>query len=79
MYLPSAYLKERVTLEQVLAEHDFKSCSSDFRADWERLLSKKTDRDELWSFEPPPGATEIWGIALVRDGEIVSTLVESVG
>ena len=79
MRLPPAYLTERVTLEDVIAEHDFEASHSDFRADWERLLSKKTDGDELWRFAPPPGQIEVCGIALVRRGEVVSTLVESVG
>lgn len=79
MRLPPAYLTERVTMEDVIAEHDFEASHPDFRADWERLLSKRTEGDELWRFAPPPGQIEVWGIALVRRGEVVSTLVESVG
>jgi hypothetical protein len=78
MKLPTAYLTERVTLQDVLAEHNFRTCHPDFRADWERLLSKRAASDELWRFAPPPGHIEVTGIALVRDGEVVSTLVESV-
>lgn len=78
MKLPLAYLTERITVEDVLAEHDFAACDPDFRADWERLLSKRAASDELWRFAPPPGHIEVTGIALVRDGEVVSTLVESV-
>jgi hypothetical protein len=78
MKLPSTYLTERVTLEMVLAEHDFPSCPPEFRADWERLLSKRKAGDELWRFVPAPGHIQITGIALVRDGEVISTLVESV-
>jgi hypothetical protein len=79
MQLPREYLTERVTLEEVLAGHDFHMCPADFREDWERLLSKRADGDELWRFAPPPDAMELWGIALVRDGEIISTLLEAVG
>lgn len=79
MKLPPAYLTERVAVETVLAEHNFESCDPSFRADWERLLSKKAAGDELWRFAPPPGHIEVWGIALVRGGEVISTLVESVG
>ena len=78
MKLPAAYLTERVTLQQVLADFDFQACHPDFRADWERFLSKRTPSDELWRFAPPPGHIQVTGIALVRDGEILSTLVESV-
>ncbi|MGE5193328.1 MAG: hypothetical protein ACM3U2_12605 [Deltaproteobacteria bacterium] len=79
MQLPKAYLTDRVTLEQVLAEYDFGSCNAEFRADWERLLSKRAAGDEFWRFAPPPGHLEVWGIALVRDGKVISTLVDSVG
>ena len=78
MRLPPTYLSDRVTLEEVLAEHDFQASASDFRADWERLLSKRIAGDELWRFAPPPGQIEVTGIALVREGEVISTLVESV-
>jgi hypothetical protein len=79
MKLPSAYLTERVTLDDVLAEQDFSNCHPDFRADWERLMNKRVEGDELWRFAPPSGYIEVFGIALVRGGEIISTLVESVG
>jgi hypothetical protein len=79
MKIPQEWLKERVALEQLLAEHDFDSCYPSFRADWERLLSKKQDRDELWRFGPPPRGIFVRGVALARDGEIISSLVEAVG
>ena len=78
MKIPTAYLTERVTLEVVLAEYDFQTCHPDFRADWERLLSKRKANDELWRFAPPTGHIEVVGIALVRDSVVISTLVESV-
>jgi hypothetical protein len=79
MFIDQTYLTERVTLEEVLAQFDFQSCPQDFREDWERLLSKRVDGDELWRFAPPPGAMELWGIALVRDGKVISTLLEAIG
>jgi hypothetical protein len=79
MYIPPGYLTERITLEDVLAEHDFSQCPPDFRQDWERLLSKRMDGDELWRFAPPAGALKMWGVALLRQGEVISTLVEAVG
>jgi len=65
--------------EDVQATYDFETCHPDFRADWERLLKKKTDADELFNFAPPPGKLRVWGVALVRRGEVISTLVECVG
>jgi hypothetical protein len=79
MQLPISYLTERLTLEQVLEGYDFESCHAEFRADWERLLSKRSSGDEFWRFAPPPGHIKVWGIALVRAGEVISTLVDSVG
>ena len=79
MELPSSYLKEKTTVEAVRGRYDFDCCESHFRADWERLLSKKRNGDELWLFEPPKGAVELSGVALVREGKIISTLVEAVG
>ena len=79
MRLPREYLKERTTVEDVLATYDFASCHPDFRADWERLLSKRADGDELYNFAPPPGQFTIWGVALVRRGEVIATLIECVG
>ena len=77
--LPPLFLTQRVTLEQVFAEYDFESCHPDFRADWERLLKTKVDGDELWRFEPTANEVKVWGIALVRTGKIISTLIEAVG
>jgi hypothetical protein len=78
MILEVEYLTERVTLEDVLTEYDFKTCHPEFRADWERLLSKRIEGDEFWRFAPPPGHIQVTGIALVRSGQVVSTLVVSV-
>jgi hypothetical protein len=78
MNFPTSYLRERVTLNQVLAENDFNAAAPDYREDWERLLTKMRPGDELWRMEPPKNAIRIWGIALVRDGTIVSTLIQEV-
>ena len=75
MKLPSNYLTQRIQFADVIAEHDFGSCHPDLRADWERLLAKLQPGDELWRFAPPPGNIEIEGVALVRNGEVISTLV----
>ena len=76
MTLPPEYFIERVTAEDVGAGFDFGACHPGFRADWERLLSQRVDGDDLWRFASPPGHLKVSGIALVRDGEVVSTFVE---
>jgi hypothetical protein len=79
MHLPASYLKKRTTLRAVQRRFDFDSCGGEFKADWDRLMAKRRAGDELWVIEPPKGALEIWGIALVRKGQIISTLFEAVG
>jgi hypothetical protein len=79
MQIPKRYLTVPTSVVEVQAQFDFANCHPDFRADWERLLSKMQDGDKLWRFEPPANEHEIWGIALVRNGEVVSTLIEAVG
>jgi hypothetical protein len=74
MNLATSYLTERITEADVEAENDFKS-SPDFAEDWERLIRKRQPGDELWRFAPPPGEIEIRGVALVRRGNVISTLV----
>jgi hypothetical protein len=78
MELPPSYLKKKVTLEQVLAEKRVEDGVQDYRDDWDRLLAKMLPGDELWEFEPPQGAIRVWGIALVRHGRVISTLVDGV-
>ena len=36
--------------------------------------------DQLWEIAPPnKNAIQIWGIALVRDGAVIATLIDAVG
>lgn len=80
MELPLSYLTERTTFEQAGADnmHDgrpFGYCDDD----WQRLLAKRRDGDELWYFEPPSREViQLWGVALVRDGRIISTVITAV-
>src|SRR5438876_8408994 len=40
MRLDAAYLTRRISLEEVLLEHEFQAAPADFRSDWERLRGK---------------------------------------
>jgi hypothetical protein len=75
--LDPAYLTTRTNREEVESRFDF-SVESDFRADWKRLTDQMQAGDELWNFEPPPGLMRFWGVALVRAGKVISTLIEAV-
>lgn len=80
MELPASYLETRTTFDEVLADHVFNGIlAGSVWDDWERLTAKAHDGDELWHFEPPPGAIEVWGIALVRNGKVISTAITAVG
>ncbi len=80
MELPSSYLTERVSFEQAAAEHMHDGrpfgCAND---DWGRLLAKRRAGDELWYFAPPRRESiRLWGVALVRAGRVISTVVTAV-
>lgn len=79
MKLDGSYLKRSSSFEEVERRCDFRNAAPEFREDWERLKAKSMPGDELWDFEPPPGSIRMWGVALVRAGEVVSTLIEAVG
>ena len=80
MELPLAFLTNRTTFEQAAADnmHDGRPFGH-AEDDWQRLLVERREGDELWNFAPPgPEAIKVWGLALVRDGRVVSTVVTAV-
>lgn len=80
MQLPREYLTERTTYERAVAEnlHDDRPFGH-ANDDWERLKAKMRPGDELWNFAPPsPSAMRLWGMALVRDGQVVSTVITAI-
>src|SRR5262245_2310711 len=80
MKLPSSYLRQRITAEQALAGDYEDGVPWGEDDDWQRMIAKRLPGDELWVFAPPSrNAFEVWGIALVRDGEIISTVVTAIG
>jgi hypothetical protein len=78
--LPVSYLTEQVTLEEAVAENFVDGLPFGFaNDDWQRLLGKYQEGDEFWRFKPPNDkAFRVWGIALVRSGQIVSTAITAV-
>lgn len=74
-----SYLTTQTTREEAERRIDFAHASREFREDWERLLNKALPDDELWNFEPPSKQhIAAWGVALVRSGKIIATLIEAI-
>lgn len=79
MNLPVSYLTRRVTLEEAVSGNLVGGVPfGAVKDDWQRLLDKRRDGDQLWTFEPPPRSFRVWGIALVRDGQVISTVITAV-
>jgi len=74
------YLTVRLPLEQVLAENTYEGVPfGHANDDWQRLVAKMQPGDELWNFEPPnKNVIRLWGVALVRKGKIISTVITAV-
>lgn len=80
MELPASYLTVRTTVEQAAVENMHQGLPfGNAHDDWQRLLAKWKAHDELWYFAPPdPTAIQLWGVALVRGGKVISTVVTAV-
>lgn len=80
MELPLSYLTKPTTFERAAAEnvHDGRPFGH-AEDDWRRLLAKQRDGDELWNFAPPSREViQLWGVALVRGGRVISTAITAV-
>ena len=74
------WLSKRITIPEAEAEHMHAGKPFGFMNDqWEQLKSEMLEGDELWDFSSPP---ETWahlagraGIALVRDGKVIRSLI----
>lgn len=77
MQIPREYLTERTTYEQAIADNMYDGRPFGYvNDDWERLKAKMQEGDELWYFAPPnERVMRLWGLALVRDGQVVSTVI----
>jgi hypothetical protein len=78
--LPLEYLTSRTTFHDAVADNMFDDNPfGDANDDWERLKAKMNDGDELWYFEPPNrNVIQLWGLALVRNGTVISTVITAV-
>lgn len=77
MELPLDYLTVQTTLEDAIADnlHDGTAFGHS-NDDWQRLLAQRKPGDELWYFEPPnKHCLQLWGLALVRNRRIISTVI----
>lgn len=68
-----------LTKKRTIAELDNSFRSGYLSAEWEALKAKMIDDDELWEFSSPK---EDWdslagreGIALVRNGQVIASIV----
>jgi hypothetical protein len=81
MELDPSYLTSQTDRAEVERRINFANAPAEFVSDWNRLLEKMQPGDELWNFAPPSRSLEYWqhwGVALVRGGNVVSTLVEAI-
>jgi hypothetical protein len=80
MELSASCLTVRTTVEQAVAENMHHGLAfGRAHDDWQRLLAKRREQDELWYFAPPDSsAIQLWGVALVRGGKVVSTVITAV-
>lgn len=80
MQIPLDYLTEQTTYEEAVANNlwngkPFGGCNDD----WERLKAKMQPGDELWYFAPPSKSVmQFWGLALLRAGQVISTVIMAV-
>jgi hypothetical protein len=80
MDIPVSWLTEQTTYERALADnvHEGRPFGH-ANDDWERLKAKMQDGDELWYCAPPDRSVmQFWGLALVRRGHVVSTVITAV-
>ena len=81
MQIPLEYLTQRTTYERAVSDNLYNGRPfGHANDDWERLTAKMQPGDELWYFAPPSRSVmQLWGVALVRDSQVVSTVITDVG
>ena len=80
MELPLSYLTEPTTFERAASEHAHNGRPfGHVEDDWKMLLASRREGDELWDFAPPSREViQLWGVALVRAGRVISTVITAV-
>ena len=80
MEIPHEYLTERTTNEQAISDNMYEGRPFGYaNDDWERLKAKMQPGDELWYFAPPNDQVmRLWGLALVRQRRVISTVIDAV-
>jgi len=80
MKIPTNYLTEQTTFERARSDNMCgERAFGHANDDWERLVAKMEEGDELWYFEPPDEQVfQLWGLALVRSGRVISTVITAV-
>ena len=70
--MDSSWLTTRADLQNEMAA----TYTNGLVEDWDRLLAKLLPGDELWRFGPPSiHQINMGGVALVRDGAVISKVV----
>ncbi len=78
--IDSEWLTRRVSLGEAIRENMHGGIPfGHANEDWQRLLGKMEPGDELSYFEPPTeDSMRLWGLALVRGEEVISTVIIAV-
>ncbi len=81
MEINPSWLTKQTTYEDAIRDNMFDGKEfGHSNDDWERLKAEIRPGDEFGYFEPPADTKEIrfWGLALVRAGRVVSTVIQAV-
>jgi hypothetical protein len=80
MQIPLEWLTERTTYQQAVSDNMYAGRTfGHANDDWKRLKAKMQSGDELWYFAPPnKSVMQLWGLALVRGSQVISTVITAV-
>lgn len=80
MKLDPQWLTSQTTYDDAVRDHMVEGREfGHANDDWERLKAKMQTGDEFWYFAPPSAdAIQLRGLALVRKGQVLSTVITDV-